>query len=155
MRKSVKDLALSILGAAHDLTLATVSPDGSPHATVVSYASDGLRLYFGCAPDSRKAQNLTHDARAAATITLPYKDWSKIRAISLTGAARRLDDMAEIDRAGALFRRKFPQLGDYVSATPQAIRLFELTPTTISVLDYAKGFGHTERAELAAADLVA
>lgn len=27
---------------------------------------------------------------------------------------------------------------------PQDIRIFRLTPVVISVLDYAKGFGHTD-----------
>jgi len=28
--------------------------------------------------------------------------------------------------------------------TPDEIRLFRVTPTVISVLDYSKGFGHTD-----------
>jgi len=28
--------------------------------------------------------------------------------------------------------------------SPDEIRLFRVTPTVISVLDYAKGFGHTD-----------
>ena len=155
MRNSVRDAALSIIGAANDLTLATVCADGAPHATVVSYANDGLRIYFGCGPDSRKAQNLARDGRVAATITLPYAEWGAIRGVSLMGKARRIEDMAEIGRMAELFARKFPQVGDYVSASSQAVRFFELTPSAISVLDYAKGFGHTDRAVLGEVDLVA
>jgi hypothetical protein len=28
--------------------------------------------------------------------------------------------------------------------TPADVRIFRLTPTVISLLDYSKGFGHTE-----------
>jgi len=28
--------------------------------------------------------------------------------------------------------------------TPEDVKIFRVTPTVISVLDYSKGFGHTE-----------
>jgi uncharacterized protein YhbP (UPF0306 family) len=155
MRRHVKDEALAILAEAKDMTVATVCADGAPHATVVSFASDGLRLYFGCAPDSRKAQNLGAEGPAAATVTLPYKDWAQIRGLSLMGRARRLDGMDEIARVGELFFGKFPEVAQYVGEPSQAIRLYELTPSSLSLLDYRRGFGHTDRAEIEARDLAA
>jgi hypothetical protein len=153
MRRHVRDEALAILAEAKDMTIATTCADGAPHATVVSFASDGLRLYFGCAPDSRKAQNLGTGGPAAATVTLPYKDWAQIRGLTLMGHARRLDDMSEIARVGELFFGKFPEVSQYVAEPSQAIRLYELTPASLSLLDYRRGFGHTDHAEVAAEDL--
>lgn len=155
MREHLRQNAAAILREGRDMTVATLCEDGAPHAVVVSYASDGLRLYFGCAADSRKALNLGRDGRCAATVTLPYQAWSEIRGISLIGRARRLDDMAEIERVGKLFQAKFPQVGEVVPEPYQSVRLFEITPTEISVLEYAKGFGHVEHGDLAAGELAA
>ena len=80
----------AILEAGQDMTVATLMPDGAPHAVVVSYASEGLAIYFGCAPDSQKARNLARDPRVAATVTLPYRDWGEIRGLSIAGRAARL-----------------------------------------------------------------
>jgi len=138
---------LAVLREGADLTLATLAADGAPHAVVVSYASDQFAIYFGCAPDSLKAQNITRDPRVAATITLPYKDWSEIRGLSLRGRARRLDADAA-DQAGLLFLAKFSELAQFVSATPGELVLFELTPELMSLLDYRKGFGHVVHADV-------
>jgi len=155
MRHALDQLIHAILGEARDMSLATAGPDGAPHATVVSFASAGLRLYFGCAADSQKAQNLGAGGPVAATITLPYRDWSQIRGLSLTGQARRLEEMVEIDAAGLLFADKFPEIAQYGAISSQPIRIYEIEPAWVSVLDYTRGFGHTERCEVAASDLAA
>ena len=137
----------AILAEAHDLTLATACPDGAPQATVVSYASEGETIYFGCSPTSRKAANLARDPRAAATVTLPYRDWAEIRGLSLMGHAHQITDPQEIDRVGLLFLTKFPEVAQYVS-TDQTPVMFRLTPATVEVLDYGRGFGHTDHVDL-------
>jgi pyridoxine/pyridoxamine 5'-phosphate oxidase len=135
----------AILLEAKDMTVATVRPDGAPQATTVSYASDGEAIFFGCAEGSQKAQNLAHDHRVAITINLPYEDWAQIRGLSLSGRARRLSDREEIDRAGLLFMAKYPEIAQYVSAPGEELALFRVDPEIVSILDYRKGFGHTER----------
>lgn len=134
---------LSILRDGKDLTVATLRADGAPQATVVSYASDGLRIYFGCGDGSQKARNLALDGRVSMAITLPYVDWSQIRGLSLFGRARRLEDADAIVRVGELFFEKFPEVAQY-AAGADTPAMFEVTPEVISVLDYRKGFGHTE-----------
>jgi len=140
----------AILAAGLDLSLATVGPDGAPHATVVSYASEGETLYFGCSPASRKAANLANDNRVAATITLPYRRWGEIRGLSLTGKAECVANPEEAARIGLLFLEKFPETAQYV-ATDAPPRLFRLAPEVVQVLDYRKGFGHTDRVDMAPA----
>jgi hypothetical protein len=39
---------------------------------------------------------------------------------------------------------KFPQIAKYVSGVTGDVALFRATPQVISLLDYRKGFGHTE-----------
>jgi PPOX class probable F420-dependent enzyme len=45
--------------------LATVLPDGSPHATPVFIGAHGDRIVFFTGPGSRKARNLRRDPRVA------------------------------------------------------------------------------------------
>lgn len=138
-----------ILALGQDMTLASLLPDGAPHASTVSYASEGVRIYFGCSPTSQKAQNLARDDRVAITITLPYRDWGEIRGLTLQGRARRLPPGAEADRAGLLFLQKFSEIAQYVSTGGgDELALFEVTPTNVAVLDYRQGFGHVTRTRL-------
>ncbi|MFC3071062.1 pyridoxamine 5'-phosphate oxidase family protein [Phenylobacterium soli] len=144
MSESMKGEIAEILRAGNDLTIATLRADGAPQATTVSYVSDGLDIFFGCAADSPKAQNLARDPRVSLTVNLPYEDWGQIRGVSLFGRARRITDVDELARVGALFVAKFPQIGDALPSDPNVMALFCITPEVVSVLDYRKGFGHTE-----------
>ena len=132
---------LAVLAEGRDLTLATLEPDGAPHAVVVSYASDGLTIYFGCSPASRKARNLAGDERVALTITLPYRDWGEIRGLSIRGRARAVPPGEAQDRVGLLFAQKFSEIAQYVTGDAD-LALFAVTPEAIGVLDYRRGFGH-------------
>jgi nitroimidazol reductase NimA-like FMN-containing flavoprotein (pyridoxamine 5'-phosphate oxidase superfamily) len=134
---------IDILEQGRDLTLATVREDGAPQATTVSYASDGLSIYFGCGVGSQKARNLARDDRVSLAVDLPYADWNEIRGLSLFGRARPLTAPAELESVGRLFRARFPQMDAYAEA-PFEMTLFCITPQIVSVLDYRKGFGHTD-----------
>ena len=48
--------------------LATVLPDGSPHATPVCVGAHGDRIVFFTGPGTRKARNLRRDPRVALSI---------------------------------------------------------------------------------------
>jgi nitroimidazol reductase NimA-like FMN-containing flavoprotein (pyridoxamine 5'-phosphate oxidase superfamily) len=145
MNPALRDDILSILAGAKDMTLATIRPDGYPQATTVSYAHDGLTLYFGCSGGSQKARNLAHNDRISLTINLPYATWGEIRGISMGGRAALVDDPQEAERAAWLLARKFPEgIAEYASDGLEGVALFRVTPEVISVLDYRKGFGHTE-----------
>ncbi|HEY0647916.1 pyridoxamine 5'-phosphate oxidase family protein [Phenylobacterium sp.] len=135
---------LAILVEGQDMAVATTFPDGAPHAVTVSYVSEGLALYFGCSPGSQKARNLDHDDRLAITVTLPYRDWSQIRGLSLCGRARPVAPGLEQTRVAALFAAKFSEIAQYVSDVGDDLALFEVTPEVIGVLDYRRGFGHVE-----------
>jgi len=127
------------------MTLATVREDGGPQATTVSYASDGMAIYFGCGAQSQKARNLAHEARVSLTVDLPYANWGEIRGLSISGKARRLTRPDEVAHAGELFMRKFsPEIAQYMTADTGDVALFEIRPDFVSVLDYRKGFGHTD-----------
>ncbi len=142
---------VAVLDAGQDLTLATLREDGWPQATTVSYASDGLAIYFGCGAQSQKARNLARDDRVSATVTLPYGHWDEIRGVSLAGRARRLASEAGIAQASGLFLKKFaPEIGQYLSSPVGEMAFFRIEVSVISLLDYRKGFGHTDLVEATA-----
>lgn len=134
----------AILAEGQDMTIATVRPDGWPQATTVSYASAGTTVYFGCGAASQKARNLAANDRVSLTVNLPYKDWSQIRGLSLSGRASRIQDAEELGRVGVLFMEKFPELAQYIDTPPDEMAMFRIDPEVASVLDYGKGFGHAE-----------
>jgi len=51
--------------------LATVLPDGAPHATPVWIATEGEHVAVLTGPGSRKARNLRRDPRVAISLTAP------------------------------------------------------------------------------------
>ena len=135
---------LDILARHSNMTIATLRPDGFPQATTVGYASDGLNIYFGCGAQSQKAQNIARDPRVSAAIDEDHANWNEIEGVSLGGTAERVTDPAELEKAGALFFAKFPQLAAFAGTDPFDMIVFRITPTVISVLDYTKGFGHSD-----------
>jgi nitroimidazol reductase NimA-like FMN-containing flavoprotein (pyridoxamine 5'-phosphate oxidase superfamily) len=149
-----RQFILHLLGAAHDLTLATIRPDGFPQATVVSYVHDGLILYAGIGLNSQKAHNIRQNDKVSATITPPYADWRHIRGLSLAGTAVLVGDADENAHAADLMLFRFPQLRQLAQSGTipwQGGVFVRVTPTVISVLDYEQGFGHTELYAVAAA----
>lgn len=142
-----RDFIVSIIDGAADLTVATVRADGWPQATVVSFANDGLAIYFGTSAQSQKAQNIARDDRVSVTINCPYgDDWKTIRGVSIGGRARRITDADELAKVGALMMRKFPQIAEFVDfGAGMEMALFRIDAEVISVLDYSKGFGHVEQ----------
>lgn len=141
---------LELLEQGHDMTLASLLPDGAPHAVVVSYASNGLFTYFGCAPSSLKATNIARDPRVAITITAPYADWTQIRGLSILGRAARLEG-EDAQAAAESFMKKFDEIAQYISGNAE-LALFQVTFERVSLLDYRRGFGHVSYGRPSEAD---
>ena len=144
MDPALEQEIVSILNESYDLTIATVREDGYPQATTVSYVNDGLTIYFGCAAQSQKAKNIARNAKVSLTVNLPYASWEEIRGLSVGGKAARVADPKEMDRVGQLMLRKFPEIARYAPTGMEQFVVFRITPEIISVLDYRKGFGHTD-----------
>jgi hypothetical protein len=93
----------------------------------------------------QKSRNISRNGKVSLTINLPYANWGEIRGISAGGHAIHLTDPQEIERAGQLLLEKYPQgIAEYASGQHVGVALFKVVPTVISVLDYRKGFGHTD-----------
>jgi hypothetical protein len=68
----------------------------------------------------------------------------------MAARTRAVTDPVEAERAMHLLMQKYrPQESlPLPMPKPTDVRLFRVTPTVISVLDYSKGFGHTDLVEL-------
>jgi nitroimidazol reductase NimA-like FMN-containing flavoprotein (pyridoxamine 5'-phosphate oxidase superfamily) len=127
------------------MTIATLRPDGWPQATTVGYANEGLTLYFLCLRDSQKAANLARDSRVSLTIDQDTPEVMATTGLSMASRAQAVVDRDEAGKALRMLQIKFPGLSQLLPMlSPENTKIFRVTPTVISVLDYSKGFGHTD-----------
>jgi nitroimidazol reductase NimA-like FMN-containing flavoprotein (pyridoxamine 5'-phosphate oxidase superfamily) len=140
MEEEIKNKILTLLDQHRILTIATLRPDGWPQATTVVYANEGLTIYFVCDPGSQKATNLARD-RVSLTIDHETPQVTEINGLSMAAHAQAVVNPAEASKALQMLRLRNPRLP---IPMPEDIRIFRVTPTIISVIDYSKGFGHTD-----------
>jgi len=148
MDAAIRTNILTLLDEHRNMTIATLRPDGWPQATTVGYANDGLTLYFLCGLESQKAANLARDDRVSLTIDHDTAEVMEITGLSMAARAEAVIDRAEAEKALRLLMLKYPEQKSLPLSlqmpTPENVRIFRLTPTVISVLDYSKGFGHAD-----------
>ena len=70
----------------------------------------------------------------------------EITGLSMAAHAQAVTDTAEAEKAMGLLMRKYPEQTSFPLPMPKPsdVRIFRVTPVVISVLDYTKGFGHTD-----------
>jgi general stress protein 26 len=144
MDRKIEAFILDLLRQHNILTLATVREDGWPQATTVGYVNEGLTLYVGCGADSQKARNIRRSSKVSLTVDRDEQDWGRIQGLSMGATAEIVTDPAAIAHIGALMLAKFPQIKALPEQDWGDLTLLKITPKVISVLDYIKGFGHTE-----------
>jgi nitroimidazol reductase NimA-like FMN-containing flavoprotein (pyridoxamine 5'-phosphate oxidase superfamily) len=146
MNAEIRKTILGLLDQHRIMTLATLRPDGWPQATTVGYGNDGLTLYFLCGLDSQKAANLACDDRVSLTIDHDSPQVMRITGLSMAARAEAVTDPAEGEKAMQLMMQKYPPQSSLPGPMPKfsEVRVFRVTPQVISVLDYSKGFGHTD-----------
>jgi nitroimidazol reductase NimA-like FMN-containing flavoprotein (pyridoxamine 5'-phosphate oxidase superfamily) len=146
MDADIREKILTILDKHRIMTVATLRPDGWPQATTVGYVNEGLTLYFLCGLDSQKAKNLALDNRLSLTIDHDTPNLMAITGLSMAARAHAVEDRAEAEKVLRMLPLKYPEAPPLPMKmpNPDEIRLFRVTPTVISLLDYSKGFGHTD-----------
>jgi PPOX class probable F420-dependent enzyme len=146
MDEAIRQKILTLLDEHRIMTIATLRPDGWPQATTVGYGNDGLTLYFLCGRESQKAANLARDERVSLTIDHDTPQVMDITGLSMAARAKLVDDPTEAEKALRLLMQKYPPQNalPLPMPTPADVCIFRVTPMVISVLDYAKGFGHTD-----------
>ena len=146
MEDEMRRKILTLLDQHRIMTVATLRPDGWPQATTVGYVNEGLTLYFLCGLDSQKAKNLARDDRISLTIDHDTANLMTITGLSMAAHAHAVTDRAEAEKVLRMLPLKYPDAPPLPMKMPSAdqVRLFRVTPTVISILDYSKGFGHTD-----------
>ena len=154
MSEELKQQILSYLESHNTMTLATCARD-VPWAATVFYASDGFRLYFFSAPDSRHCENLTANPRVAVTVQEDYHDWRKIKGIQLEGTVTLVDGVVEKAKAMAVYARKYPEIISVFTNPSNGVlyraflkvKFYCVIPEKVFYIDNEQGFG--KRQELA------
>jgi len=137
---------LKLLDEHRIMTVATLRPDGWPQATTVGYVNEGLTLWFLCGLESQKAKNLARDDRVSLTIDHDTPDVMTITGLSMAAHATAVTDRAEAEKVLRMLQLKYPDAPPLPMPmpSPDEVRLFRVKPMVISVLDYTKGFAHTD-----------
>lgn len=146
MDDTLKRKIQALLDHHRTMRIATLRPDGWPQVTTVGYANEGFTIYFLCGPDSQKATNLARDNRVSLAIDDDTPQVMEITGLSMAARAQIVDDPAEGEKALRLMFERYPEQKSLPGPmpTPEQARIFRLMPMVISVLDYSKGFGHTD-----------
>jgi hypothetical protein len=148
MKAELEGKIVALLDQHRVMTLATLRPDGWPQATTVGYVSQGMTLWFLCGLDSQKAANLARDNRVSITVDHDTPDIMDITGLSMAARAHRVTDPFEAQKVLGLLPLKYAQPGDagllMPMPKPEEVALFRVVPEVVSVLDYTKGFGHTD-----------
>ena len=146
MDNAIRLKPLALLDGHRIMTLATLRPDGWPQATTVGYVNDGLALYFLCGKDSQKRDD-RRDNRVSLTIDHDTPELMAIAGLSMAAHAQPVTDRAEAEEGVQPMPAKYPEQGPlpFPYAGRQVTWRFSAwTPKVISVLNYSKGFGHTD-----------
>ncbi len=133
---------LDFLQEHQTLTLATVGPDGTPHAAALFYAyTEDLRLIFLSAPDTQHAQHIGNSAPVAVTIQADGQDWRRIIGLQLHGIAGPADENA---RRIYLARFSFIARTESLVQLLRGVRFYVIMPTWVRLIDNRLGFGHKQ-----------
>ena len=114
--REVENAICDLLAEQELGVLSTLRGDGSPSASVMSFAGDGSTVYCHTFRYTRKNEDLQHDPRVAYTLAhLPGRGRTgslAVRMVQMSGRAAFVEDPDEIDRAVALCAKQFYWLAD-------------------------------------------
>ena len=153
MKQELKRQIVELLDQHRIMTIATNRSDGWPQATVVGYANDGLIIYCFVARDGQKYANIQLDPRVSLAIAKDYPQPLQIKGLSMAGEALVVEDKSEVDHAQSILLRRYPEYKVMPKHDPAAVPMLRITPEIVSILDYSKGFGHTDLVRVSENDL--
>ncbi|AHB77969.1 hypothetical protein LV28_25185 [Pandoraea pnomenusa] len=151
MNTDLEAVVLDILDSCRELSLATLMRDGNTQSDVVCFVHQGLDIYFATARDSRKIANIEHAAQVSFCIYKPYTGWPDIKAISSHAFAEILpDESPERSLAIRLLDTRFPNAWTRIPEHGSSrTTIVKLESWALKVLDYSRGFGHTDMVPVA------
>ena len=166
MNPRLKDLILRLLNKHRVMAMATNRPDGWPQTTMVGYVNVGFLLYCFVARNSQKHANIMRDGRVSIAIGSDTAQPLDIKGLSLAGRVSVVTDESEFHDVAELRLKRYPE---YAALPPPVFRghvlsriapqpsggvvLLRVAPEIFSVLDYSKGFGHSDLVTFSERDL--
>jgi uncharacterized protein YhbP (UPF0306 family) len=132
---------LDFLRQQTTLTLATASKSGTPRATALRYASDGLTLYVWMRGEATAARHLEENPQVSFEIHAEDKGLQGAgEASAVTGD--------EVDAAVQRFTEKYAVLSG--GGSTESISFFRIRPASVKLVDesYAGGRGETQMADV-------
>lgn len=165
--KKRRESILKLLDRHRVMAIATNRPDGWPQVTLVGYVNDAFLLYCFVARNSQKHANIQRDPRVSIAIGSDAPRPLDIEGLSLAGMASVVTDQTEVDYVGRLRLKRYPEYGvppPAVSHEGAAARiaarpasdgavLLRVEPEIFSLLDYSRGFGHSDLVTFSDRDL--
>jgi nitroimidazol reductase NimA-like FMN-containing flavoprotein (pyridoxamine 5'-phosphate oxidase superfamily) len=148
MDEALRSRILEVLERQRFMTVATIRPDGYPQATTVKYIHDDLIVYFATVPTSQKAGNIKLNNKVSVAIVNHAEDFYKIRGLSMSGTAARVEDRQWAEKVALRLFGRLPQKRRLVPEDPKELAVYEIRPVAIALIDYATGFGTTHLVEL-------
>ena len=136
--------AIGILDGRRIMALSTVRPDGWPQTTIVGYANVGLLLYFVISRSSQKFANLQLDDRVSIAVGEEPSDMSLLQAFYSSAHAVEVADSVEREQAWRLLSQRHPNLQAYALPDQSDLAVMRARCEHVSIMDFTKGFGHTE-----------
>jgi general stress protein 26 len=153
MKREFKSQIIKLLDAHRIMAIATNRADGWPQNTVVGYVNDGLIIYTFVGRDSQKFLNIAYDPRVSIAIAHDAPQPLMIKGLSAAAKVVVAEDKGEFDHAQALLIKRYPEYKIMPPPNPAAVALLRITPEIVSILDYSKGFGHTDLLRVTDSDL--
>jgi nitroimidazol reductase NimA-like FMN-containing flavoprotein (pyridoxamine 5'-phosphate oxidase superfamily) len=140
----VEETITRILDSRRIMAISTVRPDGWPQTTIVGYANDGLDVYFVIFRSSQKFANIQRDDRVSIAVGEEPRDLRELKAVFAGAHAVEVTDLREGEHAWRLLVERHPNLAHFELPEQAETALIRATCKFVSVLDYSKGFGHSE-----------
>jgi len=111
-REKSKEFAISITDKCTYAIMATTNDDGSPYCIPISIAREGEWLYFHCAKDGLKTENLRARNRICVTCVgdvkiIPREFGLEYESAVINGTAIEITDEEEMLRALVVISRRF------------------------------------------------
>jgi nitroimidazol reductase NimA-like FMN-containing flavoprotein (pyridoxamine 5'-phosphate oxidase superfamily) len=136
--------AIELLDSFGAMVIATLRADGWPQATMVSYANDGLLLYFVISRQSQKYANIERDSRVSIAIGRPADNPADIKGLCIAANASEVRDPAQREKALDLILERHAALQAFGRPNPAHSAVMRAYCSIVTILDYSQGFGHTD-----------
>jgi nitroimidazol reductase NimA-like FMN-containing flavoprotein (pyridoxamine 5'-phosphate oxidase superfamily) len=148
------DRVTEILGSHRLMAISTLMPDGSPQATLVGYANDGLLIYFVISREGQKFANIQRDQRVAIAIGRDVENPAEIKELSISGVASEVTDPNQRNHAIDLLLDRRPGLKNLPRPSSERSAVMRVAPRIITISDYSRGFGHADQLTLGPAGII-